>query len=140
MNTDTQNFTMTNKGSLGKIALIAGIVGLVVSAAGFFMDSAQFYQSYLIGYVFWLTLALGGLFFTLVNHLFGSQWNIVLRRIGEAAMYSFPLLAVFFIPVIFGMHDLYHWTHAEAAPPVLVPSPAPWGFCLVGGGNSNRSQ
>jgi len=113
MSADTNTYEMTNKGSLGRNALIVGIVFIIASAAGWYMDSAQFFKSYLVAYVFWLTFALGGLFFTLVNHLFGSIWNIVLRRISEAAMYSFPILAVLFIPILFGMHDLYHWTHKE---------------------------
>jgi len=122
MNIDTSTYTFTNKGSLGRNALIAGILFLVVSAAGWFMDSAQFFQSYLMAYVFWLTMAFGGLFFTLASHLFGAEWNVVMRRFTEAAMYSFPLLAVFFIPIIFGMHDLYHWTHHEVveSDPVLL--------------------
>jgi len=113
MNAETNRFEMTNKGSLGRNALILGIVFILASIAGWYMDSAQFYKSYLVGYIFWLTFALGGLFYTLINHLFGSVWNVVLRRIGEAAMYSFPLLAILFIPILFGMHDLYHWTHEE---------------------------
>jgi len=113
MSADTNTFEMTNKGTLGRNALIVGIIFFIASVAGWYMDSAQFFKSYLVGYVFWLTFALGGLFFTLINHLFGSIWNIVLRRIGEAAMYSFPILAVLFIPILFGMHDLYHWTHEE---------------------------
>ena len=91
MSIDTSTYTISNKGSLGKNALIVGALFLAVSAVGWFMDSKQFFDSYLIAYIFWLTFALGGLFFTLVNHLFGSQWNIVMRRFTEAAMYSFPL-------------------------------------------------
>ncbi|KAA3611193.1 MAG: hypothetical protein D8M58_14560 [Calditrichaeota bacterium] len=122
MSKDTSNYTISNKGTLGRNALIVGAVFLVVSAIGWFIDPKQFYDSYLIAYTFWLTFALGGLFFTLVNHLFGSQWNIVMRRFTEAAMYSFPLLAIFFIPILFGMHDLYHWTHEEvvASDPILT--------------------
>jgi len=122
MSIDTSNYTISNKGSLGKNAMIVGAIFLVISAIGWYMDSKQFYDSYLIAYAFWLTFALGGLFFTLVNHLFGSQWNIVMRRFTEAAMYSFPLLAILFIPILFGMHDLYHWTHQEvvASDPILT--------------------
>ena len=122
MNIDSSTYTFTQKGSNGKTALIIGIVFLLISAAGYFMDSARFFQSYLVAYIFWLTFALGGLFYTLVNNLFGSQWNIVMRRINEAAMYSFPLLAILFIPIIFGMHDLYHWTHEEVVEndPILL--------------------
>ncbi|MCB0281900.1 MAG: hypothetical protein H6627_05675 [Calditrichae bacterium] len=121
MNIDSSTYTFTQKGTTGRNALIVGVIFLIVSAAGYFMNSAEFFQSYLIAYIFWLTFALGGLFYTLVNNLFGSEWNIVMRRLNEAAMYSFPLLAILFIPILFGMHDLYHWTHHEvvAEDPVL---------------------
>ncbi len=113
MNFDSSNYKFTQAGSIGKISMIVGILMLAVSAFGFVTNSKEFYEAYLIGYMFWLSLALGGLFFTLINHLFGSEWNIVMRRISEALMQTFPLLAVLFIPLLFGMHDLYHWTHED---------------------------
>jgi hypothetical protein len=113
MSIDKTTYMISDKGSLGRNAMIVGALFLVITAAGWFMDSPQFFSSYLVAYIFWLTFALGGLFFTLVNHLFGSQWNIVMRRFTEATMYSFPLLAILFIPILFGMHDLYHWTHED---------------------------
>ncbi len=113
MNFDSSQYKFTQAGSIGKISMIVGIVMLAVSAFGYVTDSKQFFEAYLIGYIFWLSLALGGLFFTLINHLFGSEWNIVMRRISEALMQTFPLLAVLFIPLLFGMHDLYHWTHED---------------------------
>ena len=41
----------------------------------------------------------------------------MIRRIPEALIWSFPLLAVLGLPIIFGMHDLYHWTHLELFDP-----------------------
>ncbi len=122
MKYDSSTYTLSDKGSAGKIALIVGVVMLLISAAGYFTNSKHFFHSYLLGYMFWLTLAWGGLFFTMVNHLFGSEWNIVLRRISEATMQSFPILAILFIPILFGMHDLFHWTHPEevAKDPILA--------------------
>ena len=32
-----------------------------------------------------------------------------MRRLPETLAYAFPLLAVLFLPIIFGMHDLFHW-------------------------------
>lgn len=114
MNFDNSSFTFKDAGKSGKTSLMVGIVFSLAAIAGYFVDSEQFFQSYLLGYMFWLTLALGGLFFTLVNHLYGSEWNLVTRRINEAVMMSFEMLAILFIPIILGMHHLYHWTHAEA--------------------------
>lgn len=113
MTAETNKYTISNKGSLGKMSLIAGIALLAASFAGYFMDGPQFFHSYLLGYLFWLSVALGGLFFTLATHLFGAEWSIVLRRITEATMYTIPVLAILFIPILFGMHDIFHWTHEE---------------------------
>jgi len=50
----------------------------------------------------------------LLHHTFGAGWGFVVQRPVEAATRTFPLMAVLFLPVLAGMHDLYHWTHAEA--------------------------
>ena len=110
MKINTETFKLTEPGSFGRNALIVGAVGLALSAAGYFMDSKQFFHSYLVAFVFWTSIGLGGLFFTLLNHLVGAEWSIVLRRISETLMVTLPVMVVFFIPIIFGFHDLYHWS------------------------------
>lgn len=121
MKINTETFKLTEPGSFGRNALIAGVVGLAASAAGYFLDSKQFFHSYLVAYVFWTSIGLGGLFFTLLNHLVGAEWSIVLRRISETIMVTLPVMIIFFIPLIFGFHDLYHWSHTEVveADPIL---------------------
>ena len=96
-----------------KIALIVGVIGLIASAVGYFVDSPQFFYSYLTAFAFWVTIALGGLFFVMLHHLTGATWSLVVLRQAETIMSILPILAIFFIPVLFGMHDLYHWTHAD---------------------------
>ncbi len=110
-NRDT--FRITEPGNLGKFALIAGIGGLALSAAGYFTDSKQFYFSYLTAFAFWATIGLGGLFFTMLHHLTSATWSVVLRRLTETVMASLPILIILFLPVVLGMHDLYHWTHKD---------------------------
>ena len=111
MNNDSKYYLKEK--SSAKIPLIAGIVMLVLSALGYITNSKYFFHSYLLAYTFWLSVALGALFFTMVNHLVSAHWWQVLRRIVESLMYSFPILAILFIPILFGMHDLFHWTHTE---------------------------
>ena len=111
----------------GRIALIAGAIGLGLSAAGYFVDAKQFYHSYLTAFVYWTTIGLGGLFFSLLHHLTNATWSTVLRRFSESLMVTLPLMIILFIPVLFGMHDLYHWTHADAvAHDPLLQSKAPY--------------
>jgi hypothetical protein len=72
--------------------------------------SAQFSFSYLVAYVFWLSIALGGLFFVLVQFAARAGWSVVVRRVAEFAMVALPAFIVLFIPVYLGMSDLYyHW-------------------------------
>lgn len=114
MKLNTETFQLTDKGRFGTLALIVGAVGLVLSAVGFVLDAHQFYYSYLVSFAYWASLGIGALFFVLLHHLVGVEWSIVLRRITETVMVSLPILLIFFIPVLFGLHDLYHWSHTEA--------------------------
>lgn len=75
----------------------------------------QFFSAYLIGYVFWVGLALGSLSLILLHHLVGGNWGFVSRRIMEAATRTLPLLAVLLIPVLIGIPQLYSWAQPEAA-------------------------
>ncbi len=94
--------------------LLAGAAGAVVSAIGFFADPAQFYQSYLTAYVLVLGASLGCLGLGMIHQLSGGAWGVVTRRLIGASSRVLPVLTVLFLPIVFGMHDLYHWTHEEA--------------------------
>jgi hypothetical protein len=97
-----------------KPSLIAAAIGLAASAAGLMMNSAEFFFSYLTAYMFWTSLTLGGLFFVMLHHISGAVWSTVLRRLMESLMQTVPIMAILFIPIAFGIHDLYHWSHADA--------------------------
>jgi len=94
----------------------AGVAGVVVSATASALtgDATQFYQSYLIGYMFCLGVTLGCLALGMVHQLSGGAWGVVLRRPIGAAARVLPVLTLLFIPILIGMSDLYIWTHADA--------------------------
>src|SRR2546425_846501 len=93
--------------------MLAGAVGLVLCALGLLVDREQFFRSYLVGYMFWLGIALGSMALCMVHHMSGGAWGLVIRRIFEASSRTLPVLALLFIPIALGMHDLYPWTHAD---------------------------
>ena len=100
------------------VALLA--ITLVLGMAGSddgHLFSKRFYFAYLIGWTFCLTVTLGAMFFVMIQHITQAYWSVTVRRIPEILMMSFPLLLVFGIPLLFGLHDLYHWTHAELLDP-----------------------
>lgn len=104
-----------------KIAAIVGLAGLAVSVIGLVADREQFFQSWLIAYLFWLGPTLGSMGILMLQHITGGRWGVALRRTLEAGMKTLPLMALFFLPIVVGMHFLFEWTHADvvANDPVL---------------------
>lgn len=99
---------------LRRRALLAGGAGLIASLAGAITSPGQFYHSYLLAYLFWLAAALGGLALTMLQHMSGGGWGIMLRRILESAARTLPWMAVLFLPIAIGATHLYPWTDAAA--------------------------
>jgi hypothetical protein len=90
-------------------ALAVGILfGAVSLGLAIFPDTrAQFFHSYLLGFMFWLGITLGSMAFLMIQHLTGGAWGMVIRRPLEAAMRVLPLMAFLVIPVIVGIPHLY---------------------------------
>jgi hypothetical protein len=106
------------------IAIVLAVLGLGTSFAGgllgvFGGDAAemhhQFYFSWLTAFVFFTTLSLGGLFFTVLHHLVRASWSAGLRRIAENLAMNLPIMILCAIVLVFGFHDVYHWTHIDPA-------------------------
>lgn len=113
-----------------RVAGVVGAAGLVVAAvlAMVLADGRnRFFHAYLVSFAYFLSLALGALFFVLLQHVTRSGWSVVVRRIAEVVASVMPLLAVLAIPVVIGMPQLYNWTHASAvAHDSLLQSKQPW--------------
>jgi hypothetical protein len=96
------------------IAFVA-LISWIAAIAGFFLDPARFFQSYLVGFLFSIFIPLGGLFFLMVMFLTGSAWSVTMRRVVENMVVTLPLGFILCIPVLLGMSNLYHWAHPGAA-------------------------
>jgi hypothetical protein len=99
--------TPDSVGRLQRNALVAGGIALLVCIFGAIKSPQVFFPSYLMGYLLVLGLALGSLGLLMLQHLTGGHWGIVIRRPLESATRTLPLLAVLFLPIIFGMKYLY---------------------------------
>ncbi|NNF58785.1 MAG: hypothetical protein HKN04_11145, partial [Rhodothermaceae bacterium] len=99
------------------IPTAVGVAGIALALVGLFTDAPRFFYAYLIGWVFCVSIAIGALFFVMIQHITKARWSASLRRIPELIGANMPLLALLGIPLLFGLHDLYHWTHAELYDP-----------------------
>jgi hypothetical protein len=112
---------------LSSRGMMFGILGLVATAAGFFMvDRVQFFQSYLIAYIFWIGLTLGSLGLLMLQFLSGGAWGLVGRRVFEAGTRTLPLMVVLFIPLAINLPTLYKWARPEAAEDPLIAPKLPY--------------
>ena len=113
MNFDSATYRVSGSGFLGMVFLVAAGLGLLICFWTYSQDTTLFYHGYLTSFVYWTSIGLGGLFFTLLHHLANATWSSVLRRLSESIAVSLPFMVLFFIPILAGMHDLYHWTHED---------------------------
>lgn len=96
-------------------ALIIGALGLAACIAGAFLDTQQFFRSWLFGYVFWIGLPVGAFGLYMLHNLVGGAWGFLIRRLLSAAIRTLPVMLVLFVPVALGMTELYPWARPEAA-------------------------
>jgi hypothetical protein len=75
---------------------------------------ARFAASYLVAFAFFITLAIGALFFVMLGHLTGAAWSVTMRRIAENAMITLPAGLLLFAPVALNLGSLYEWARPEA--------------------------
>lgn len=105
-----------------RVALIIGVAAALVSAAGLFVSGpAAFFQAYLIAFMFWMGISLGCLALLLTHILTGNRWGLAIRRVVEAGAADIWVMAILFVPLLFGLSTLYTWARPAdvAANPTL---------------------
>ncbi len=95
---------------LGRATLIVAAAGVVASLAGAWLDPEQFFRSYLVAFLYCAGLSIGCLGILMIYHLTGGSWGVAIRRLLEAGAGVFPLVAVLFVPLLFGLPHVYVWT------------------------------
>lgn len=107
---------------LRRVALIVTALGALLSVVAFLGDGGmqRYAYGYLLGFVFCWSMVLGSIFFVALQHVTGSVWSIVLRRIAEMFASPMWILGFLFIPLI-GIAfyadnvGLFPWSRPELA-------------------------
>jgi hypothetical protein len=103
-----------------RVALATGLGALALCILGAFVSPAQFFRSYLIAFLFWFGIALGSMAILMIHHITGGAWGATIRRVLESSTRTLPLLALLFLPLLFGLSSVYEW----ARPEVVAHDPA----------------
>jgi hypothetical protein len=124
MSTETTERRMTDNYQLdastwakGRNTLaLAALISVIACVAGYISDPVQFHRSYIVAFTYVAATGLGAFFFVMVQYLTGSAWSVTMRRIMENLMITLPVGAILFIPIAFGMKDIYPWMDRVANP------------------------
>ncbi len=101
--------------------MILTVVGGLGALVGALVPSLQkqFAFSWLLAFMFYASIMLGGIFLVILHHLFDAQWSVPIRRIPEHLACLSPLIAVFFIPILINAlvagpeKALFGWMHSD---------------------------
>ena len=107
---------------MARIAAQAGVIGVLTLGGSILLMlipgiRQAMTPAYLVAYAFWFGIALGGLMLTMLHHLTGGVWGLLIRRTLEAASLvlipHFLLILPILLPLLFGADVLYPWTRSS---------------------------
>jgi hypothetical protein len=94
---------------------LGALVGVLVPSL-----RVQFAYSWLLAFMFFLSLCLGSLFMVLLHHLFDASWSVSIRRFEEHIACLLPIMGILFIPIAILAPRIYPWmTHNPATDEAL---------------------
>ncbi len=96
--------------------VLASLISVLACVAGYINDPVRFHRSYIVAFAYVAATGLGAFFFVMVQYLTGSAWSVTVRRIMENIMITLPVGAILFLPIAFGLKDIYPWMDQAANP------------------------
>jgi hypothetical protein len=109
--------------NLPVILMVVGGIGAAVGAA---CSIKQFAYSWLVAFMFSLSLCLGAWFMVMMHHLFDASWSVPTRRLCEhIACLLFPTMFILFLPIALTAKTIYPWMTALAHPDHALKSKYP---------------
>ena len=106
---EVERFDPKHLGRLPNILLAAGAIGCFLTLLGFIFRREQTSYSWLFGFSYFFTIAVGMLFWTCLHHATDSAWSVLVRRQLENLASLLPYFALLFIPLLLVARYLWHW-------------------------------
>lgn len=104
------------------ISLVVAGIGVLVSILAFAGLLGEFFRgtyaySWLFAFYFYLTLSIGGIFWTLLHNVSNSGWGTSVRRTFENLGSTFPWIFLFGLPLLLPQVNqyLYEWMNTHRA-------------------------
>lgn len=87
--------------------------GGVLAVIGLLVSREQFAFSWLLAFMFYTSLMLGGLGLVMLHHLFDANWSVGTRRICEHLANLAPTIAILWIPIGLMAPWIYQWMNLD---------------------------
>ena len=92
------------------VLMFVGFVAFVITLMN---NPERAWHGYLTAFFYFVTLAVGGLFFTAINHVASAGWSVTVRRFSEAMTAFLPVAAIGAIVLLFAGGHLYSWLNPD---------------------------
>ncbi|MBX9836936.1 MAG: hypothetical protein K2X69_01345, partial [Silvanigrellaceae bacterium] len=100
-----------------------GLISLLVACMLGKSNSEYFFFSFHVWWLFFLSIAIGAVFFVLIQFATKAGWSVVVRRLAENIAMTMPLFFALLIVMAFGTSTLYHhWLSPEAMVDKVIQS------------------
>lgn len=111
MSTEVKNFEF--KGGVKSTSAALAAVGLVALLVSFWLNPVVGWVDYLVNSIYFVTVAVSGIFMLSVTGVIQASWLTPYKRIPEAMTKFLPVGFALMLISLLGMHTIYEWTHTE---------------------------
>ncbi len=99
--------------SVQRTGFILLAIGVVFGIVNFLVDFQQAILSYLLVYVFLVSISVGSLFLVALEYITGAEWSTPLRRVVEFFAGLIPWLIILVIPLLLNIRNIFEWAHPD---------------------------
>lgn len=92
-----------------RLTVPAALCGWLGVGVGLNIAPQATYFGYLVAFAVTVATVLGALMFSMITHVVDASWHVVIRPLNEAVVRVVPLLPLLFLPLCFGLRELYPW-------------------------------
>lgn len=120
---EEDRFNLTRTGMLPFILVGLGIIFLLISSIGIFVNPVRLAYSWMWAYMFIFTVCAGCLFWVILHHIVNANWTVVVRRLMEnTASLFWPWLVILFLPLAWFMYDgtLLKWMEIKPGKDIVL--------------------
>lgn len=118
MNASPADILRTQRALPSKITAVGWIwvaVGISLYFLGYTVNPREAAFTNVVNFLFLTSISVGSIFLIALEYIAGAVWSVPMRRVSEFLAALVFVAAILALPALDHLHDLFRWTHVEAA-------------------------